>query len=146
MKISCIIPIYGLNVGDNAKFFADLMHAISVASAPLGEKFELIIVNDDKERISKQLITELCTRYGMGKKLVYMENETNKGQAYSRNVGALVSSGEYLHFIDQDDYISDDFYSEMLKSGNNAEIIISKPFFAKDDETRKAYTGLLYCL
>ena len=143
MKLSCIIPIYGLSSGENHRYFEDLLCAISIASAPLGDEFEMIVVNDDKDRISRQDIMALCKKHGIENKLVYKENVTNRGQAFSRNIGASIASGEYLHFIDQDDYISDNYYSEILKSGDETSIIISKPYFSKDDEIKRAYTGLL---
>lgn len=143
MRLSCIVPIYGLNCGENIIFFNELICSISLASAPLGDQFELVIVNDDKERVAKNDIIDICAKYGLDKKTVYAENIINKGQAYSRNVGANLAKGDYLHFIDQDDSISDNFYVTLLESDKLKDIIISTPYFKMGGGIKKAYTKLL---
>ena len=42
------------------------------------------------------------------KRIVYIKNEENKGAFYSRNKGALNAKGEYIHFVDIDDYLLND--------------------------------------
>jgi len=143
MSISCVIPIYGLNTGANAEFFEKLLSSLKTAVRCLGESFELIIVNDDRERLSAESIKDICSKYGFQDSLIYHENETNRGQAYSRNVGASLASGEYLHFIDQDDYISEGFYKSFINQQGKADLYIALPFFDKDGIIKKAYTRCL---
>ena len=85
----------------------------------------------------------LCSRYKLENYLIYHENDINKGQAYSRNVGASLASGKYLHFIDQDDYISDDFYASYMQQQGNADFYIALPYFDKDGIIKQAYTEYL---
>ena len=142
-KVSCVIPVYGLCSGDNYLFFDELLKSLSKASRSLGNQYELIVINDDKNRVTKQSVIEICAKYGLKNVLVYKENEHNSGQAFSRNEGASLATGEYLHFIDQDDYISDDFYDLLLASSSNKDLLIATPYFSKDSIVMKAYTNLL---
>lgn len=143
MKISCIIPIYGIGVGNNKFFFENLLHSVFKASCALKGQFELIIVNDDRDRITEESIKEVCSKYKLYDCLIYHENERNNGQAYSRNVGASLASGDYLHFIDQDDYITGDFYNFIRLQNRKADFYISLPYFDKDGTIKKAYTRYL---
>ena len=144
MRLSCIVPIYGLSRGENARFFDELVRSISLAAAPLGDQFELVVVNDDKERVAKKDIIDICSKHGLSKRTIYTENISNKGQAYSRNTGAKIAKGDYMHFIDQDDSVSENFYEPLFDSSTiKKDIIISTPFFNKGGEIIKAYTKLL---
>lgn len=142
-SLSCIIPVYGLNIGDNIVYFDALIHSLSEASLVMGNSFELVIVNDDKDGTPKQRIVDVCSKYGLDNKVVYLENDCNKGQAYSRNAGVLSSTGDYLHFMDQDDYISRYFYDEFVKLAGDVDIFISKPFFCICNKIKPAFTKSL---
>lgn len=141
--ISFIIPVYGLNKGKNYVYFEKLLQMVSKASKILNGAFELIIVNDDKAGISKESIKDSCSKYGLLECLIYHENDVNNGQAYSRNVGASLASGVYLHFIDQDDYISDNFYESFMNRQEKVDFYISLPYFDKEGSKEKAYTVCL---
>ena len=143
-SLSCIIPVYGLNKGRNYVYFEELLQMISIAAKKIMDgAFELIIVNDNRTRISKDNIKDVCAKYGLLDCLIYHENDINEGQAFSRNVGASLASGEYLHFIDQDDYISSEFYESIMKQQEKADIYISLPFFNKNGLIKTAYTLFL---
>ena len=142
-NISCIIPVYGLTIGENTKYFNDLIHSLSIALEKLKGRFEIIIVNDDVARIPKESIMCVLASYGLLGHVIYVENETNRGQAYSRNVGVAHSSYDFFHFIDQDDFVSDNFYEEFNMSDVDTDIFISKPFFFKNNKIFPAYTKWL---
>jgi glycosyltransferase involved in cell wall biosynthesis len=144
-SVSCIIPVYGLGKNDNMKYFEQLLRSLSAASEYLHDGFEIIVVNDDVENISKDGIVLLFEKCGLLECLKYVANETNRGQAYSRNVGAKIAVNEYLHFIDQDDYISSDFYLSLVKEESISDLYITRPFFFKQDNNKvvKAYSPIL---
>lgn len=143
MRISCIVPIYGIGVGENKVYFEKLLESVYMSSNALENQFELIIVNDDKNMITAESIKDVCAKYGLQDRLIYHENETNRGQAFSRNVGASLASGDYLHFIDQDDYISGDFYASYIQQQVKADFYIALPYFDKNGIIKKAYTVFL---
>lgn len=142
-SVSCIIPLYGLTAGDNLRFFKELLVSVRQASQPFSGNYEVILVNDDRNRISEEDVLGWCHECRLSDRVKYIENEENGGQAYSRNIGAAHATYDYLHFVDQDDYISPDFYDPFLKAKEASDFYISTPCFDKDGDKRPAYTPLL---
>lgn len=127
--ISCIIPVFNLNSAGNWNRFCDLVKSLAIAAKPyLPEYFELIIVNDDPQCRRKEDIMTLIESFGLEQNLKLLSNEVNMGQAFSRNRGCEFASNEYLHFIDQDDYVNECFYSK-LESGSGRDIYIANASF-----------------
>ena len=147
-SISCIVPIYGLTQNKNLQYFEELLESLFIAIPCLGDNFELIIVNDDRKRISRKLVLDICKKHRLQKYVVYEENIENRGQAFSRNIGASLAQSKYLHFIDQDDYISENYYTELITYVSEFDMYLFKPYFfmQKTGQIRKAYTYILKCL
>lgn len=76
------------------------------------ENIELIIIDDG----SKDKSLSILQKYKKNKNVILIENKENKGLSYSRNLGMRKSSGDYLGFIDSDDYIEPDFYNNLMTS------------------------------
>ena len=96
MKLSVIIPVY--NTG---KYLRKCLDSI------LKEKIkdmEIIIINDGSSDNSIDIIKEYKEKYKS--KIVYFDKE-NEGQGTARNLGIKNSKGDYLCFIDSDDYINE---------------------------------------
>lgn len=74
---------------------------------------ELIIVDDNSSDSSNKIIRKKMKK---DNRIILIENEKNRGLSYSRNKGLEVSTGEYIGYIDSDDYISVDFYEKLLMS------------------------------
>lgn len=102
-KISVIIPIY--NVEKEIHRCVD-----SVINQTL-EDIEIILVDDG----SPDNCSIICDEYGEKDKRVRVIHKENGGLSDARNVGLLESSGEYILFVDSDDYIDsrtcEKFYS-----------------------------------
>lgn len=143
-SVSCIIPIYGIVSEESKFFFGQLIQSVASAAKYLADRFELIIVNDDKERISRKFVIDICSDCGFcSDSVLYFENKENLGQAYSRNIGAFNAKYDYLHFIDQDDFISENYYDCIDDKSEDKDIIISVPYFYKNSQIKRAYTRLL---
>ena len=63
---------------------------------------EIIIVNDSPNNPNNSYIKRMVSSYG--NKVQYFVNKKQMGANYSRNFGAKVSKGQYLSFLDDDDY------------------------------------------
>ena len=72
-------------------------------------EFELICVNDASTDDSGAILRELQQRDA---RIVLVEHEVNQGAAISRNTGLKAAKGEYIIFLDSDDY----FYRNMLET------------------------------
>ncbi|WP_052132391.1 glycosyltransferase family 2 protein [Vibrio variabilis] len=119
--VSVVVPVY------NADKYIE-MCANSVLSQDY-ENLELILVNDGSTDRSR-LILEQLERKDTRVKII---NIDNSGVSYARNIGIDNSNGEFIMFIDADDYISADcisyFYNAATKM--NSKFVISKNHFSK---------------
>lgn len=127
--LSVIIPVYKVTENKTFKYFDELIESISINIKNLehsAQLKEIIIVNDYTEMDPYDSIKLIFDKYNLNDKLIYIHNKENLGQAMARNIGAKKAKGSFLHFIDQDDYISDNFYSFLLKK-DQGKIIFGYP-------------------
>lgn len=110
--ISIIIPVY------NAVEYLD--RCLKSIRNQTYKNFECICVDDgsvDDSKIILSNFVELDSRF----KYIYQENA---GPSAARNNGIDISKGEYITFVDADDYVDDDYLQNLLHGiiGNNADI------------------------
>lgn len=131
MTFSVIIPVYNILDSGNSIYFKKLLFSISenFYNAEIKKScLEIIIINDFPEQNIFEYVKVISQGYHINDKIKIINNVVNKGQAYSRNRGAEIAEGEYLHFIDQDDFISPDFYENIFSCKKNSDIYIVNPF------------------
>ena len=80
------------------------------------KNIEILLVDDGSSDNSK-IKCEIWQK--KDKRINFISNEKNMGSAYSRNVGIEVANGDYLSFIDIDDYIELDMYAKLAKVIND---------------------------
>ena len=92
MKISVIIPVY-----NSEKYLSQCIESV------LNQEFQdyEVILVDDEAKDSSPLI---CDEYAKKDKRVRVIHKKNGGTADSRNVGLAVATGDYVTFMDNDDY------------------------------------------
>lgn len=105
--IGVIIPFYG----SKHKLFRTLESAAKQTLAP-----DMVVLIDDcgPDPLTKEDELQWHERIPQ---LVYLYNEYNLGAGLTRNVGMDYLEGKvrYLHFLDSDDCVSENFYEEMLR-------------------------------
>ncbi len=106
-KVSVIIPVY--NAENFLKRCLD-----SVCNQTLSD-IETICINDCSTDNSLDILKE----YNV--KIVNLEE--NKGASFARNIGIEKACGEYLGFVDSDDYIAADFYEILYNNSKRADIV-----------------------
>jgi len=104
-RFSIIIPVY--NTGEYLKKCLD-----SVFEQDFDD-YEVIIVNDGSTDNSEKIINDYLKKYS---NIIYL-NQKNSGLSMARNNGVLKATGEYLLFLD-----SDDFYEKNILRNLNREI------------------------
>lgn len=92
LQFSIIIPVY------NNEQTID--RAIQSCLKQTFQSFELIIINDGSMDNSKTIIDS----YSIYKNITILHNASNMGVSYSRNRGIAMAKGEYICFLDADDY------------------------------------------
>ena len=92
-KISVIIPVF------NSSLYLD--HCLSTVVNQTLKDIEIILIDDGSTDDSLNVIKNYAKKYN---NIKYTSKE-NEGQAIARNIGIQMSSGEFITFIDSDDYI-----------------------------------------
>lgn len=107
MKVSIIVPVY------NTRAYLDRCLS-SIVNQTLKE-IEIIVINDG----SIDEIDDIVSKYI--DKIKYIKN-TNHGIGYTRNLGISLATGEYIAFVDSDDYIDENMYLEYYNFANKNEL------------------------
>lgn len=114
-KVSIIMPVY------NAERY--LREAIESVLKQTYTDFELLLVNDRSTDHSK----EICEEYAKkDERIVLLENDSQcHGPGPTRNIGLDHASGDYLYFMDSDDWIEKLLleYAVARMEGSNADIV-----------------------
>ncbi len=113
-KVSVIVPIY------NAEKF--LHKCLDSICAQTLKEIEIICVNDGSTDNSLSIIQ----KYEKKDKRVKLISQENQGQSSARNKAMMSAKGEYLAFIDADDYINDCFLEKLYLAAikKNADIAL----------------------
>lgn len=109
-KISVIVPVYNVE-----KYIERCLD--SLLNQTLND-IEIIIVNDGSTDSSKKIICSYKEKYP--ERIIYLE-KTNGGLSDARNYALPFAQGEYVTFLDSDDYVEQDLYRrlyETAKQGN----------------------------
>lgn len=102
IKYSVIIPLYNAE-----KTIRRCLDSICVQNM---EKVEVILVNDG----SRDESLSLCREYLKYNNFVLI-NQKNKGPSFARNVGLKRARGQYVIFVDADDFLVTDFFATIDK-------------------------------
>lgn len=110
-KLSVVIPVYNVE-GYIRKCLDSLTEPGRIRLASGQEPgYEIIIVNDGSTDTSGEIAEEYRQSCPRLIKLISIENS---GQGQARNVGMEAASGEFLYFIDSDDYLAPEAMAELL--------------------------------
>ena len=120
---SVIIPVYKVE-----KFIENCIKSI------LDQKYqnlEIILIDDGSPDNSKQI----CDLYASQNKNIKVYHTENEGVVIARQLGVEKSIGDYLVFVDGDDWIDNSYLNQMAEAikKTNADIICCGAFFAYED-------------
>lgn len=123
MKLSIIVPVYNVE-----KYIGECIESLCKQSI---DDFEIIVVNDGSQDRSIDIVKSFKD------KRINIINKENGGLSSARNTGLSIAKGEYIAFVDSDDFIDNkDAYKDMYNIAkiNNSEIIVGncKWYFSKD--------------
>ena len=103
-KISIIVPIY------NVEKYLDRC-VRSLCNQTL-QDIEIILVDDQ----SPDDCPRMCDEYAKQDSRIIVIHKKNGGLGYARNSGMKVATGEYVAFVDSDDYVDLDMFESMYNS------------------------------
>lgn len=110
-KFSVIIPVY--NAEKTLRRCLDSLMAQSIEVA------EIILINDGSQDNSLSICKEFESQY----ENVLVIEQQNSGAAAARNAGLEAASGEFVTFVDSDDYVCSDYFS-ILSEQSTIDFVI----------------------
>ena len=128
-KLSLIIPVYGVE-----KYIERC--AVSVFEQT-NKDFEVIFVNDCSKDNSKEILLNVIKRYKETPIHVsIIDHEMNKGISATRETGLNAATGEYILYVDSDDYIAPNMVESLVTRANDtdADIVYSDYYELKNGQ------------
>ena len=126
-KISIIIPIY------NSEDFLDrCIHSILNQTE---KDIEIILVNDG----SKDKSSAICDEYAQKDSRIKVIHQENQGVSVARNNALSIANGDFVGFVDSDDYIHPQMFEKLLKTANEtqADIVMCDTLTVYDNKKTK---------
>ena len=100
--ISIILPVYNIE--------AYLSHCLDSLIHQTYSKLEIICVDDGSQDRSSKIIQEYARRDSR----IHLIQQANGGPSMARNAGMKAATGEYIGFVDPDDWVELDMYEKLV--------------------------------
>ena len=131
LKISVIIPVYRVR-----RFIEKCIDSIIIQECE-GVNLECILVNDCTPDDSINIINKKLQNYHGGINFIIKHHDVNRGHCAARNTGLQYASGDYVLFVDSDDYLTPRtilyFHEELSKiSPSDVDVIMGNAFDCMD--------------
>ena len=129
--ISVIVPVY--NVENYLRKCLD-----SIINQTYKD-LEIIVVDDGSTDSSGKI----CDEYAEHDSRIKVIHKPNGGLSDARNAGLSVCVGEYISFVDSDDYIEKNMYEIMIRSAikEDSDMVVCRQFLVINDRVYPAYKG-----
>ena len=126
MKISVIVPVYNVE-----KYLRRCLDSLVNQTF---KDFEVILVNDGSPDNSQSIIDEYQSKYPFIKSL----KKENGGMSSARNMGLDNAVGEYIAFVDSDDYVEVFFLEKLYNRAieTNSDVVICNYHALNEEESR----------
>ena len=118
-KVSIIVPVY------NVEEFLERC-VISLQNQTVRD-IEIILVDDSSTDSSLQI----CNRLAKEDSRIKVIHKVNEGAGKARNAALSIATGEYIGFVDSDDYVEPDMYRTLLEKAEeyNSDLVMSGVIF-----------------
>lgn len=111
LKISVIIPAYNVE-----EYIGRCLDSILEQTY---QNFEVIIVNDGSNDNTSNVLAEYAKKYPQ--KIIHIDQE-NAGAAAARNNAMKSATGDYIAYIDSDDYMDKDYFETLITNSDNGKM------------------------
>lgn len=127
-KVSIIVPCYGVE-----KYLDRCMRTLVNQSL---QDIEIILVDD----VSPDKVPLMCDEWAKkDARIKVIHKSKNEGLGFARNTGLEVATGEYVAFVDSDDFVDVKMYETLYRKANesNADAVYCNCMFYKDEEHQR---------
>ena len=121
-KISIIVAVYSIE-----KYIENCIKSIIKQKY---KNLEILLIDDGSTDSSK----DICDKYAQIDKRIKVIHKKNGGLSDARNVGMSIATGEYINFLDGDDYIYPTFYTNLYNLIKKCDADISECDFLRVNE------------
>lgn len=120
-KVSVIVPIYNVE--------SYLRRCLDSLVKQKHQNIEIIMVDDCSTDNSASIAKEYAEKYPQ---FLFIQKEVNGGLSAARNTGMKATTGEWLAFVDSDDWVTEDYISSMYEVAkkDDADIVMSSIYYA----------------
>lgn len=127
-KVSVIVPIYNVE--------SYLRRCLDSLVKQKHQNIEIIMVDDCSTDNSASIAKEYAEKYP---RFLFIQKEVNGGLSAARNTGMKATTGEWLAFVDSDDWVTEDYISAMYEVAkkDNADVVMSSICYAYEDGSCK---------
>ena len=134
MQLSLIVPMYNVE-----SYIIECLE--SIFAQINNNDIEIILVNDGSTDNTMMLDDCFLEKQSINLvRRVNVINQENRGLSGARNSGLRIAKGDFIYFLDSDDYISYDFFNKILPIlDNKIDIIEFNAIFFQDDHKRKVF-------
>lgn len=128
IKVSVIVPVYNVE-----RFIDKCLNSLVKQSL---KEIEIIVVNDGTKDNSQKIIDKYVKKYPDKIKSYIKENG---GQGSARNYGLKKATGEYIGYVDSDDFVEKDMYKKLYNKAkeNNYDIVVCGNYNVSEDYQNK---------
>ena len=127
VKVSIITPVYNVE-----KFLGKCIDSILAQTL---KDIEIILIDDGSSDGSWSVIQEYAKK---DNRVIAIQQE-NAGAAVARNRGLEVAKGEYIGFVDSDDYIDDDYFEKLYQVAVKKDADIARAYVKSEIEIGEHY-------
>lgn len=121
--ISVIIPIY------NSENYIE--RCIKSVCRQTYKNLEIICIDDGSSDSAGKILDECAAR----DRRIIAIHQTNHGESYARNEGLKLANGEYIAFVDCDDWLEPTMYEELMKYAEKYDLDMVASSWYKDDDS-----------
>ena len=107
MRLSIIVPVHNMAADNKLRFCLDSLVNQTIAD------YEIIAVDDASTDESFEILKEYESRYPWKFKAV--QSYENRKQGGARNIGLDMAQGDWVGFVDSDDWVAYDMYEKLIK-------------------------------
>lgn len=130
VKISVIVPVYNVE-----KYIDKCLNSLVNQTY---KNLEIIVVNDGTKDNSQDIIDDYKNKYENIKSFI----KPNGGISDARNYGIKRATGQYIAFVDSDDYIESTMYEKLYNGIKDADISVCDTYIVKNSEKTIINPGL----
>jgi glycosyltransferase involved in cell wall biosynthesis len=115
-KVSIIIPVY-----NSEKYLERCLDSLISQTI---DDIEIILIDDKSTDKSYNIMKKYQEKEP--RKIKLIKNPENMGPGAARNLGLSIATGEYIGFVDSDDYIDEDMYQKLYEAGEREQADIAR--------------------